>query len=237
MIKLKCFEKSLYVEKNLILDLIDSSVKEETPMHMSIIDAVVLNRALKDEKYNKLLNSFDELLCDSSLIVFLYNWIYNKKIKGFNGPDLFEVLVHEKKYNQLIIGTTQEMFNEVKNKSSNKNLFYLDIGFKNNWKDFNYELIESYVLSNNINILWVMLGNPKQDYVSMKLKDRGLINSVVISSGAAYLFYLDSIKNSTIEIKGLKFLWLRRILQNPRRQLIRSLEVLKNIKKFINLFK
>ena len=136
MIKLKGFEKPLYVKKNQILDFVDSSIKGEVSVHMSIIDAVVLNRVFKDEKYLKLLNSFDELLCDSSLIVFLYNWFNSKNLKSFNGPDLFEVLVHEEKYNQLIIGTTKDMFSRVKIKSSNKNLFYLDIGFKDNWKDF-----------------------------------------------------------------------------------------------------
>lgn len=237
MIKLKGFKKSLYVNKNQILDLIDSSVKAEVSMHMSIIDAVVLNRVFSDEKYLKLLNSFDELLCDSSLIVFLYNWLNNKKLKSFNGPDLFELLVHEQKYNQLIIGTTQAMFSRVKIKSSNKNLFYLDIGFKDNWRDFDYEMIEYFILSNNIDILWVMLGNPKQDYVSIKLKERGIINSVVFSSGASYLFYLKSIKKSKIELTGLKFLWLNRIFESPRRQLARSLKVLKNITKYINLLR
>lgn len=237
MIKLKGFEKPLYVKKNQILDFVDSSIKGEVSVHMSIIDAVVLNRVFKDEKYLKLLNSFDELLCDSSLIVFLYNWFNSKNLKSFNGPDLFEVLVHEEKYNQLIIGTTKDMFSRVKIKSSNKNLFYLDIGFKDNWKDFDYELIESFVMRNKINILWVMLGNPKQDYVSMKLKDRGIINSVVFSSGASYLFYLNSIKKSKREVRGLKFLWLNRIMENPRRQFTRSLNVLKNIIKYINLLK
>ena len=57
MIKLKGFAKPLYVKKNQILDFVDSSIKEEVPVHMSIIDAVVLNRVFKDEKYLKLLRN------------------------------------------------------------------------------------------------------------------------------------------------------------------------------------
>lgn len=235
MIKIKCFEKPLYAEKNEILDFIDLTIKEGVSMHISIVDAVVLNRVFKDKKYSSLLNSFDELFCDSSLILFLYNLINNRNLKGFNGPDLFKFLVQEEKYTQLIIGTTKEKFKEVKKKSSNKNLLYLDVGFKDNWRDFDYELIESTISRNNVNILWIMLGNPKQDYVSMKLKERGKINSVVFSSGAAYLFYLNSIKNSTTEIKGLKFLWLRRIIQNPSRQIKRSVDVIKNLKHYYRL--
>ena len=235
MIKLKLFKKKLFSEKDSILGFVKNSILLKKPVNLSIVDSVVLNRVLKEDKYNQLLNSFDELLCDSSLIIFLYNLKYKKKNIGYNGAELFKNLVVDDTYNQLIIGATNSSFNQIKNKSLNKNLHYLDIGFQHNFIDFNFDLIESFVNNNNIQIVWVMLGNPKQDYVSNELKSRNNINCLIISSGATYLFYLEKIKSPNINLKGLKMFWVYRIIQNPQIQINRISNVLKSIPKFISI--
>ena len=237
MINLNIFKKKILSEKNSILSFIHNSILLETPVNFSMVDSVVLNRALKEPKYKKMLDSFDALLCDSSLIIFLSNLKYKRKIIGYNGAETFKDLVIDNSYNQLIIGTTDILFNEIQNKSLNKNLYYLDVGFKDNWNEFDFDLIELCVKKNNIQILWVMLGNPKQDYVSNELKNRHNVNCLIISSGATYLFFLEKIKSPKINIRGLKMFWISRIIQNPLIQLKRIKNVIKSIPKFISIIK
>ena len=79
MIKLKLFKKKLLSEKDSILGFVKNSILLRKPVNLSIVDSVVLDRVIKEDKYKQLLNSFDELLCDSSLIIFLYNLKYKKK--------------------------------------------------------------------------------------------------------------------------------------------------------------
>ena len=235
MIALKGFKNSFLTEKTEVFNVIQNNLRNSIPQYVSIVDSVVLNRAMSDISYLELLESFNHLICDSSLIIFLYNLKYKKSLTGYNGPDLFINLIPQREYSQLLIGTTNEIFKKIKDKSENENLFYIDIGFKENYLDFNYEIIEKYIIDNNINILWVMLGNPKQDYFAKRLKERDNINSVVFTAGAAYLFFLNEISNSSFRVKGLKILWINRITQDPIRQLKRSMKTLLNIFNFFRL--
>lgn len=235
MILLKNLNSKLIIKKTDLTKIVFENIKLNNHLYISMIDAVVLQRVIEDQKYNKLLDSFDVLICDSSLLIFLNNIKFNRKDVGFNGPDLFKELIIKKEYKQLLIGGSELYYNQLVDKSLNENLRYLDVGFHQNAKDFDYEGIESYVINNNIQILWVMLGNPKQDYVLDILKSRGNINCTVISSGAAYLFYLNIIKTKEINFFGLKLFWLSRIINNPKIQLLRVGSALLNTPKYIKL--
>jgi UDP-N-acetyl-D-mannosaminuronic acid transferase (WecB/TagA/CpsF family) len=235
MIFLKNLNSELIIKKTDLIELVFENIKFNNELYVSMIDAVVLQRVIEDQQYNKLLDSFDVLICDSSLLIFLNNIKLKRKDVGFNGSDLFKELIENQKYNQLLIGGSELYYNQLVDKSLNKNLHYLDVGFHQNAKDFDYEGIESYVINNNIQILWVMLGNPKQDYVLGILKSRGNINCAVISSGAVYLFYLNIIKTKDINFIGLKFFWLSRILQNPKVQIKRVGHALLHLTKYYKL--
>lgn len=237
MISIKNFEKKLLASKHDILKLIDEFGNKKKPLYVSIVDIVVLNNALNNSDYNILLNSLDVLICDSSFLILINNFKKRKKNIGLSASDLFTHYIENSKYNQLIIGSTISDFDLIKKKSFNDNLKYLDIGFKNNHSEFDYDSIEKTVVENKISILWVMLGNPKQDYVIKELKSRGKINCVVVSSGAAYLFYLNIIKSNKISFKGLKTHWINRIIQNPKRQLKRVLYALLYLPKIISSIK
>lgn len=237
MLSVKNFQKKLLVDEYYILRLINELASKKEPYYISVIDIVVLKNALNNTEYNNLLNSLDALICDSSFMIFVNNLKKRKKHIGLSASDLFANYIEKSNYKQLIVGSTNSDFNLIKQKSSNDNLFYLDIGFKSNYADFNYELIEKTIINNKINILWVMLGNPKQDYVSAELKSRGRINCVVLSSGAAYLFYLNIIKSNNINLFGLKTHWLNRIVENPKRQLKRVLNALLFLPKVITSIK
>ncbi|MDA9803125.1 WecB/TagA/CpsF family glycosyltransferase [Flavobacteriaceae bacterium] len=234
MIKLKKIDTPLMSKKSEVETIIDLSIEENAPLYISILDAVVLSRLINDKNYCNLLNSLDQLICDSSLLAFLNNLKNKTNDLSYNGPDFFRDFIVNKKYKQLLIGATEEDYLKIKNKSLNKNLHYLDVGFHKDYKSFDYNKIENYINSNNIDIVWVMLGNPKQDYFIKELKKLNNINSVVISSGAAYLFYLDQIKHSKSSFLGLKFLWIQRLIQNPKIQIQRNLSILYN---FPNIYK
>lgn len=237
MIKLNKIDIPLLSKKSEVATIIDSNILDNTPLYISILDAVVLGRLIKDKEYCSLLNSLDQLICDSSLLAFLNNLKNKTNDLSYNGPEFFRDFIVNMKYKQLLIGATEVDFIKIKNKSQNTNLHYLDVGFHKDYKSFDFNKIENYINSNNIDIVWVMLGNPKQDYFIRELKKLNNTNSVVISSGAAYLFYLDQIKHSKSSFLGLKFLWIQRLIQNPKIQIKRNLSILYNFPNIYTLLK
>lgn len=235
MIRIKNFSKPLITNQEAVEKIILDSINNNISHYISIADAVVISNLIKNPNYKKLLESFDSIICDSSLIVFFYNLKFNKNFLSYNGPEMFRDFMNNVNHKQLLLGSNQDSYLSVKKKSLNNNLYYLDVGFYQNYKLFDFSRIENYIKKNNIKVIWVMLGNPKQDYFSSELKKRDNINSVIISSGAAYLFYTEQINHGNFSILGLKFLWVSRIIQNPKIQLQRALNIIKNLPRFFKL--
>lgn len=237
MITLTIFENPLLSGKDEVLKIIQKTFSSDTSNYISIVDAVVINRLIENKEYHEVLKSFDTLICDSSLIMFLNNLKHNERNVSYNGPDFFRDSMNDSKNRQLLLGATEEDFNKIKAKSKNENLHYFDVGFNSDYRKFNYSAIENYINTNKIDIVWVMLGNPKQDFFSSELKRRNNLNTIVISSGAAYLFYLEQIKHGSKTFFGLKFLWINRLIQNPKIQIKRALNVILRLRKIYKTLK
>lgn len=235
MIRLKNFSKPLITNQEAVENIISDSIDNNISHNVSIVDAVVIGNLIKNHNYKKLLESFDSIICDSSLLIFLYNIKFNKRLRIYNGAEMFRDFMNNTNHKQLLLGSNEISYLNVKNKSLNNNLYYIDVGFHQNYRHFDYSSIENYVKKNKIKIIWVMLGNPKQDYFSFELKKRDNLNSVVISSGAAYLFYTNQISHINFSFLGLKFHWINRLIQNPKIQFKRVFNILKNLLTYYKL--
>jgi N-acetylglucosaminyldiphosphoundecaprenol N-acetyl-beta-D-mannosaminyltransferase len=74
----------------------------------------------------------------------------------------------------------------------------------------------SHLHSNKIDILWIGVGTPKQEYIMAHLKKHTHTN-VIIGVGAAFDILLNIQSEAPDWIKHTGFQWLFRAIQNPKR--------------------
>ena len=219
----KYFNVALEFNHSSIRDIVRNSIDKDRKGYVCIVDANVLFNAQKDDNYCDVINSSTVNSCDGSSIAMLANLVYKKKLRAWNGPDIFSYYI-EKKYKQLLLGSNNETLNQIKdrlkkngiddNHISSLSLPFLSV------EDFDYEKISKKINNIKPDIIWVSLGAPKQEIFMSKLLPY-LSKGVMFGIGAAFNFYTGRIALPNYRIGALKFIWISRILSEPKKQLIR----------------
>lgn len=106
--------------------------------------------------------------CDSSLICTLASSIYGKGLESVNGPEIFAYYIHHS-YRQIIIGNTDEIVAKVRNKLAQEGrpnnetyIKHIQVPFCK-VDEFNYKEIADEINAYEPDLIWVSLGNPKQE--------------------------------------------------------------------------
>ena len=198
---------------------IEETIASKQKGYVCVVDGNVLTMAQKNLQYREVLNSSTVNTCDGSSIALLAGLIHNQKFRALNGPDLFADYI-EKEYKQLLLGSTEETSIEIKNTLTSKNmdsshlevmpLPFLPV------EEFNYPLIAKHINQLGPDIIWVSLGAPKQELFMSKLLpyiDRGLMFGI----GAAFNFYIGHLVQPKIKVGALRFIWLNRLINEPRK--------------------
>lgn len=211
---------------------IENAVKNLNKGYVCVVDINVLASTYYDENYFKIIKGATFNTCDGSFIAFLLNIKYGKKYYSYNGPEIFKKFIVKNNFKQLLIGPSERDF-ELLKKSMNRNnhLSNLFVPFVTVDK-FNYDEISSKINKIKPDLIWVMLGAPKQEEFIQRLipkLDKGLL----FGTGAALNFYFNRIKNRKFSILGLRFIWLERIFLEPKKQINRILKFIKVLPKII----
>lgn len=211
---------------------IQNAIKLNNPSYICVVDINVLANTYRNERYKTIIQNALFNTCDGSFLAFALNLKYGKKFSSYNGPEIFKKLVENKTYKQILIGPSIQDFHLLKETLSDSNhLFNITLPFKN-VEDFNYQEISKKINAIKPDLIWVMLGAPKQEWFIdniIKLTDRG----VFFGTGAALNFYFNRINNRQFEILGLRFIWLERIFLEPKKQLKRIINFLKVLPKIL----
>lgn len=196
---------------------IEQAITSKSKGFICVVDANVLTISRDDLQYREILNSSIVNTCDGSSIAMLAGLIHKQKLRALNGPDIFANYI-EKYYKQLLLGSTVEISNKIKNTLESKNISsshlnvmplpFLPVD------NFDYLSIAKEINELNPDIIWVSLGAPKQERFMSKLLpylDRG----VMFGIGAAFSFYVGDLGMPKISIGGLKVIWLNRLFNEP----------------------
>lgn len=192
--------------------------------YVCVVDFNVLTMTHKDPDYRRIVRDAYVNTCDGSSIATMVNHIYGTNYRAFNGPDLFEEIVENPSYKQLLLGNTEEKFNRIKNELKRRgkqsdHLSYMSIPFAA-VDQFDYKGIAEKLNAVDPDIIWVSLGAPKQEQFMDRLLpflDRGLLFGI----GAAFNFYVGDIKQPKMHVGSFRFIWLDRVFREPRKQLSR----------------
>lgn len=224
------FGLNIEFDRNIFDDVISTRIKEQRKGYVCVIDGNVLTMTYKNIAYQNIVNSACVNTCDGSSIAMMANWIYKTKCGVFNGPQLFEEYI-EKDYRQIILGNTEDIFENVKIKLQERgiknDLFHLSLPFLD-VENFDYPTIAQEINRIKPDIIWVSLGAPKQEVFMSKIQpylDRGIMFGI----GAAVNFYTGAYKIPSFKINNFSFIWLKRMFTEPKKQI-------KRVKGYISIF-
>ena len=221
----KYFSVALEFDHSRLREVIEDTITNSGKGYVCIVDANVLTIAQKNENYCNVLNQSIVNSCDGSSIAMLAGFAHKKKFRAWNGPDIFTYYI-EKKYNQLLLGSTEETSNEIKdilkkNGIDISHISVLPLPFKS-VDDFDYIEIAKIINDLSPDIIWVSLGAPKQE-LFMNILHPYLSRGVMLGIGAAFNFYIGKIAFPRVRIGSLKFIWVSRVFSEPIKQLSRIL--------------
>lgn len=213
------FEFNHSIFKDRIKELILNKEKG----YICVVDANVLTIAQHDIKYRDILNSSTINTCDGSSIALLAGLIHKKKFRALNGPEIFLSYI-EKDYNQLLLGSSENISKCIKDKLQSRNinnthLSVMPLPFLN-VDEFDYEAIANCINEIKPDIIWVSLGAPKQERFMFNLLPF-IDSGVMFGIGAAFSFYIGDLSLPKFRIGALKFIWVNRLINEPKKLISR----------------
>jgi N-acetylglucosaminyldiphosphoundecaprenol N-acetyl-beta-D-mannosaminyltransferase len=229
------FNIKLEFNPDVFYSTVNDAIKNKKKGYVCVCDTSVLTRANKEPEYNKIINGAMINTCDGSSIIVLAKMLYKGIGTPHNGPEVFEHYT-KTKLNQVVLGNTEEMFNTVKEKLiSNEDwhgqLVHMQLPFLK-VDEFDYEGIAKEINEKGYDIIWVSLGNPKQEIFMSKIIPL-LDHGVLFGIGAALNFWVGELAMPSARIGSLRLMWLTRMFQDPKRQIKGNWVVIKALPKIV----
>lgn len=230
---MKIFNIHLEFNREKLYHDIDARIAERKTGYICVCDSSVVTRVQYQEEYRKVINGAYMNTCDGSIICTLANIIYGPGLESINGPEIFAKYTCTS-YKQVIIGNTEPIVEMVRNKvcknyKSDAHIEHLQVPFCK-VEEFDYEGIAKIINEKGYDIIWVSLGNPKQEIFMSKLLPQ-LRKGVMFGIGAALNFWVGDLALPKFHIGPMRFIWLTRIFQDPVRQIKMNWPILKTLPK------
>lgn len=208
---------------------IDSRIADKLPGYVCVCDTSVLERTYREQEYRDIINRAFVNTCDGSSIALMAKILYGGNPQVNNGPQIFD---HYTRLNlkQLVLGNTEDIYNKVieqlkTNGDWQGQLQHMPLPFAT-VDEFDYKSIAEKINEINPDIIWVSLGNPKQEIFANRIISH-VNTGVLFGIGAALNFWCGDLKLPNLHIGPLKFIWLTRMFQDPKRQIKGNWRVLK----------
>lgn len=216
-----------------LFNAIDTRIAEGKPGYVCVCDSSVLSRTYNEPEYRKVINGAFVNSCDGSSICTLATKLYGGKLESVNGPEIFAKYTRIP-YKQVILGNTDEIVAMVRAKLKEEgvdvsHITHMQLPFCK-VDEFDYKGIAEEINREGYDIIWVSLGNPKQEIFMSKILPY-LKKGVMFGIGAALNFWVGDLTLPKFHIGPMRFIWLTRLFQDPVRQIKMNWIVLKTLPK------
>src|SRR5574344_379591 len=189
---MKIFNIHLEFNRKELFRVIDSKIAEQKPGYVCVCDSMVLTRTYHEPAYRKVINGAFVNSCDGSSICTIASKIYGGNLESVNGPEIFAKYTMIP-YKQVILGNTNNIVQMVRDKMHSEHiddshLFHMELKFCS-VEEFDYKGIAEEINKQVYEIIWVSLGNPKQEIFMSKILPY-LNKGVMFGIGAALNFWV-----------------------------------------------
>lgn len=175
----------------------------------------------KDNSYLTKLQ-LGNVICDSTPIAKFSNWISTKNnVKPIRGADFMRsaLLISPDSTRHFFVGSSAHNLAVLESKiESNYPFVRIEGLFAPSYSESIELLIEeiSVVLNQyKVDVVWLGLGSPKQDYLAYFLADRYAANFIAVGAAFDFISGLENECPVFLRESGLE--WLYRLWRNPRR--------------------
>lgn len=233
--KTDCYNVHLTFGEKSVDSNIDYIVNNNLKGYVCVADINVIANCMQSAEYRDIVNNATFNTCDGSFLAFLRNIKYQLKprLSAYNGPEIFKKYIKKQNIKQLLIGPSNEDFLLLKGMlhGDSEYLYNMELPFLD-VEEFDYKEIAHKINSIRPDIVWVLLGAPKQEKFIKNIiphTQTGLYFGV----GAALNFFFGRVSNRTFSVFGLRFIWLERIFKEPKKQIKRIFNFIKVLPKII----
>lgn len=200
-----------------LFETVETAVESGRVGYVCFVDANVLAMSNASTAYSKVLRGALVNSCDGSSIALLAGWIHREGFTALNGPEVFERLILVEGVHVLVGGEPEALSRVATSAraSSAGVIKTLPLPFAT-VEDFDYARIADSLSQMEAEYIWVSLGAPKQERF-MALLSPKLDSGVMFGIGAAFAFFLGDVERPQSGIGRLRFIWLFRLLKEPRK--------------------
>lgn len=226
---MKIFEINLEFDPEVFYKMVDDAIANSQKGYVCVCDSSVLHRTHYEPAYREIVNNAMINTSDGSAIVLMAKMLYGGNPHPDNGPDIFAHYT-KSRHKQIVLGNTEDIYRQVKEKLEangdwHGQMVHMQLPFLPVDK-FDYEGIAKEINEQGYDIIWVSLGNPKQEIFMSKiipLLDKGVLFGI----GAALNFWVGDLAMPKTHIGPLRLMWFTRMFQDPKRQIAGNWKVLK----------
>lgn len=226
---MEIFNISLEFNPDDFYETIDSAIKNQQKGYVCVCDTSVLERTYREPEYRDIINGALVNTCDGSSIALMAKMLYGGNPQVNNGPQIFDYYTKQG-IKQLVLGNTEEIYSKVveqlkENGDWQGQMLHIQLPFAT-VDEFDYKGIAEKINEIEPDIIWVSLGNPKQEIFASRILpyvDKGILFGI----GAALNFWCGDLKLPNPHIGPLKFIWFTRMFQDPKRQIKGNWRVIK----------
>jgi N-acetylglucosaminyldiphosphoundecaprenol N-acetyl-beta-D-mannosaminyltransferase len=224
-----------YLDVDLLFDReeihkkMEEIVNDKQASYVCAVNANTITVANNNPEFKKIVNQSGLNICDGSLVALSYKYIYKKNATPYPGPDFFIDYLSKRKYRSLFLGSTNELLMSLRKKLAVidpeiSKMKFISLPFIS-LEAFDYEEISRIINTENVDIIWVSLGAPKQEEFMYRLRPL-LDKGVMVGVGAAFSFYGDdNYKRAPEFIRKMCLEWLHRSITrfSVRKRFIRQI--------------
>jgi len=226
MINNKCYVLSMLTNicnKNEVLSITQNLVSKNQGAYVCVSNAHMCIEVLDSVEFKTVVNSADLVIPDGRSICWAQKLLGNKKVAQVRGQDIMHAICKNSGTNSLKIGlyggSSANLLDVVVRKLI---LLYPDINISfiysppfHSLSEEEDQTIVNQINTAEVDILFVGIGCPKQEYWMAAHKDK--LNCVMFGVGAAFDFISGAKMNAPRWMQYIGLEWLFRLSTEPRR--------------------
>ncbi|MDL2262552.1 WecB/TagA/CpsF family glycosyltransferase [Bacteroidales bacterium OttesenSCG-928-I21] len=232
------FNVRLEFDKQKFDQIIDNAIQNGTVGYICSVESNNLTVANTSSDFLNVLNGALVNNCDGSVLAKILSRIHKKKLESYVGADIFIKYIEKRKYRQFFLGNTPEILAGLKENLSKIDSKINDMRFETlpfkAVDDFDYKGIAQMINKDEPDIIWVSLGAPKQEIFMSKLQPY-LNKGVMFGFGAIFNFNagIGEVKRAPKWMLRFHLEWLHRALEQPKKNVPRYWNFIKNLPRLI----
>jgi N-acetylglucosaminyldiphosphoundecaprenol N-acetyl-beta-D-mannosaminyltransferase len=209
------FEKSFFD----LLHIVKNAIETDKTILINPLNSYIFVLTRTNPKLDSCFLNSTFITADGISVVKGIKFLSNKEVTRITGVDLMYSLIDmaiENNYSIYFWGSTDSTLKKIANILHNKNYFNIT-GFSNGFSDFgNADEIIKKIETKKPNIIFLGMNTPQKEYLSVKLKEKGIAN-IILSVGGSFEVFVGNKKRAPIFLQKLGLEWLFRLIQEPIR--------------------